>query len=81
MSTSTEFPAAAAVPAVEVEDLRKTYPGGTDAVKGIDFTVGAGEVFGLTELIDRPVSSFSGGQRRRLEIARALVSRPATGTE
>ncbi len=154
------------VPAVEVEDLRKTYPGEVEAVKGIDFTVGAGEVFGmlgpngagksttigmltttvtptggsarlagfdvvrqpllargvssvvfqdavvdgslsgrenltlharlwgvppahagrrigelvdvigLSELIDRPVSTFSGGQRRRLEIARALVSTP-----
>src|SRR5947209_13147323 len=34
-------------PAVEVEGLRKTYPGGVEAVKGIDFTVGTGEVFGL----------------------------------
>ncbi len=155
------------VPAVEVCELRKTYPGGIEAVKGIDFTVAAGEVFGLlgpngagksttigmltttvvptsgsarlagydvasqpllargvssvvfqdavvdgplsgranlelhgrlwgvpatqaagrigelveavglAELIDRPVSSYSGGQRRRLEIARALVSRPS----
>ena len=34
------------------------------------------EAFGIAELIDRPVESFSGGQRRRLEIARALVSQP-----
>ena len=31
---------------------------------------------GLTDLIDRPAGSYSGGERRRLEIARALVSRP-----
>src|SRR5436190_4693858 len=31
---------------------------------------------GLGDLLDRPVSSYSGGQRRRLEIARALVSSP-----
>lgn len=34
------------------------------------------EAFGIAGLIDRPVESFSGGQRRRLEIARALVSQP-----
>ena len=33
--------------------------------------------FGVTELLDRPIASYSGGERRRLEIARALLSRPA----
>jgi ABC-2 type transport system ATP-binding protein len=151
---------------IEVRELRKTYPGGVEAVKGIDFDVQAGEVFGLlgpngagksttigmltttvtptggsarlvgydvvsqplqarsmssvvfqdsvvdgslsgqenlelharlwgveparashrikelssalgvSELLDRNVDSYSGGQRRRLEIARALVSEP-----
>ena len=151
---------------IEVRGLRKTYPGGVEAVKGIDFDVRAGEVFGLlgpngagksttigiltttvaptggsarlagydvaeqplkarsvssvvfqeavvdgtlsgrenlelharlwgvdptsasgrieelaellgiSELLDRKVEGYSGGERRRLEIARALVSRP-----
>ena len=151
---------------IEVRSLRKTYPGGVEAVRGIDFDAGRGEVFGLlgpngagksttigmltttirptggtarldgldvnreplaarrvssvvfqdavvdrgltcrrhldlharlwgverrraTEriedvtaalglalLIDRMVGSYSGGERRRLELARALVSRP-----
>jgi ABC-2 type transport system ATP-binding protein len=152
--------------AVEVEDLKKTYAGGVEAVRGVSFTVAPGEVFGLlgpngagksttigmltttikpsggvarlagydvqkeplharavssvvfqdavvdraltgrrnlllharlwsvtpasagrrvselseafglAELLDRPVESYSGGQRRRLEIARALLSNP-----
>src|SRR5438105_7641144 len=33
--------------AIEVKALRKTYPGGVEAVKGIDFEVPAGDVFGL----------------------------------
>ncbi len=149
--------------AIEAQSLTKTYPGGVEAVRGVDFEVEAGEVFGLlgpngagksttvgmltttiiptagralvggydvaerpllargvssvvfqepvvdrsltgranielharlwgagsqgrmreltdalglADLIDRPVSSYSGGERRRLEIARALVSEP-----
>ena len=33
--------------AIEVRGLGKTYPGGVEAVKGIDFDVAPGEVFGL----------------------------------
>lgn len=152
--------------AIEIRQLRKTYPGGVEAVKGIDLDVGAGEVFGLlgpngagksttigmltttiaptagdarvggfdvatqpiaargvasvvfqepavdraltgranlriharlwgvdtaaastriseiagafgiSELLDRPVAGYSGGERRRLEIARAPVAAP-----
>ena len=152
--------------AIEAHGLRKTYPGGVEAVRGIDFAVAEGEVFGLlgpngagksttvgmltttivptagtarlaghdvgkspllarsvssvvfqeavvdrgltgranlelhtklwgvppqrakgrtaelvealglSELIDRPVHTYSGGERRRLEIARALCSEP-----
>jgi ABC-2 type transport system ATP-binding protein len=34
------------------------------------------EALGVADLLDRPVSGYSGGERRRLEIARALVSEP-----
>src|SRR2546427_1632940 len=34
-------------PAIEVEALRKTYTGEVEAVRGIDFDVAPGEVFGL----------------------------------
>ncbi len=32
--------------------------------------------FGVADILDRPVGTYSGGQRRRVEIARALLSRP-----
>ncbi len=35
------------MPTVEVEDLIKVYPGGTRAVDGVTFQVGAGEFFGF----------------------------------
>ncbi len=34
------------------------------------------EQMGLSDVIGRPVGTYSGGQRRRLEIGRALVSQP-----
>src|SRR5882757_541922 len=33
--------------AISVTGLTKTWPGGAEAVKGIDFDVASGEVFGL----------------------------------
>jgi ABC-2 type transport system ATP-binding protein len=32
---------------IEVEDLKKTYPGGTEAVRGVTFSVKPGEFFGF----------------------------------
>jgi ABC-2 type transport system ATP-binding protein len=60
------------VPAVEVAGLSKTYPGGVEAVKAIDFTVAPGEVFGLlgpngagksttTGMLTTTISPTSGG--------------------
>jgi ABC-2 type transport system ATP-binding protein len=35
------------------------------------------ETVGIADILDRPVSTYSGGQRRRMEIIRALLSDPA----
>ncbi len=35
------------------------------------------DAFEMSEFVQRPVGSLSGGQRRRLEIARALIHRPS----
>src|SRR5207302_4759083 len=34
------------------------------------------DLVGLRDLVDRPVGTYSGGERRRLDVARALVSSP-----
>src|SRR6478752_8879270 len=47
MNTSRNDRSGIAAPAIEARGLRKTYPGGVEAVAGIDFTVRPGEVFGL----------------------------------
>ena len=48
-------------------------------ITGIDFDVRLKElidIFDLQEFIDRPLGKLSGGQRRRVDIARALIHRP-----
>jgi ABC-2 type transport system ATP-binding protein len=37
----------AGAPAIEVDELKKVYPGGTTALAGVSFAVGQGEVFGF----------------------------------
>jgi ABC-2 type transport system ATP-binding protein len=49
---------------------------GTKAADGRTRLAHFAEVVGITDYLDRPVSSYSGGQRRRMEIVRALLSGP-----
>src|SRR3954468_16969289 len=58
--------------AIEVKRLTKTYPGGIEAVKGIDFVVPTGEVFGL-------VGPNGAGKSTTIGILTTTVA-PSTGS-
>ncbi|MEQ8659622.1 MAG: ABC transporter ATP-binding protein [Gammaproteobacteria bacterium] len=47
MTSADESPAPAAVPALSIRGLRKTYGGGREALAGIDLDVAAGDFFAL----------------------------------
>jgi ABC-2 type transport system ATP-binding protein len=49
---------------------------GVPAADGKTRIAEIGERFGLADISERPVATYSGGQRRRLEIARSLISQP-----
>ena len=49
---------------------------GVDPVTRPQRIVDLAPPFGIADILDRAVASYSGGQRRRLEIARALLSEP-----
>src|SRR5262249_18700720 len=47
MIVHSELEARDGASAIEATDLRKTYPGGIEAVRGVTFDVAPGEAFGL----------------------------------
>jgi ABC-2 type transport system ATP-binding protein len=49
---------------------------GTDTERGRANLASLAELVGIGEYLDRPVATYSGGQRRRMEIVRALLSEP-----
>jgi ABC-2 type transport system ATP-binding protein len=49
---------------------------GVDPIDGRSRLQYLTDAVGITDLLDRPVATYSGGQRRRLEIVRALLSAP-----
>ncbi|NAZ87648.1 ABC transporter ATP-binding protein [Kineococcus indalonis] len=58
--------------AVEVRDLRRAYASGAEAVRGISFTVGPGEVFGL-------LGTNGAGKTSTTEVVAGLAA-PTSGT-
>src|SRR5436305_6822996 len=59
-------------PAIEVSDLRKTYAGGVEALRGVSFAVSPGEVFGL-------LGPNGAGKSTTVRILATLAS-PTSGT-
>jgi ABC-2 type transport system ATP-binding protein len=49
---------------------------GVDPMEGRSRLEYLTKAVGISDLLDRPVATYSGGQRRRLEIIRALLSAP-----
>jgi len=49
---------------------------GVDAARGRSLLGDLTDTVGIADILDRPVSTYSGGQRRRMEIVRALLSTP-----